>query len=137
MRFRKALRKHSDSLGGPGLDTLPLGQKRWRTCCPTGLFWIECSYLLYLLLSAEYIYDLFQRFCTQSRRRSYCHHCSYCRFSYTTSSSFILFYFILRYWGLNSGPSPRATPPALAVMGISEIGDHELFAWADFKSQSS
>jgi hypothetical protein len=49
----------------------------------------------------------------------------------------LLFYFILRYWGLNSGPSPRATPPALAVMGISEIGDHELFAWADFKSQSS
>jgi hypothetical protein len=38
----------------------------------------------------------------------------------------ILFYFILLLWcwDLNSGPSPRASPPALFVEGFFEIGSH-------------
>jgi hypothetical protein len=32
-------------------------------------------------------------------------------------------FFLLQCWGLNSGPKPRATPPALFfVLGIFEIG---------------
>jgi hypothetical protein len=38
---------------------------------------------------------------------------------------------------LNSGPTPWATPPALFVLGIFEIGSLELFAWVNFNLQSS
>jgi hypothetical protein len=39
------------------------------------------------------------------------------------------FFCFLRYWGLNSGPSPWAIPPALFVIGFFfEIGFCELFA---------
>jgi hypothetical protein len=43
----------------------------------------------------------------------------------------------LGYWGLNSGPSTWATPPALFVMGIFAIGSCELFAQAGFEPWSS
>jgi hypothetical protein len=36
--------------------------------------------------------------------------------------TFYLFYFILWYWGLNSGPTPWATPPILFLKGFFEIG---------------
>jgi hypothetical protein len=41
-------------------------------------------------------------------------------------------------WGLNSGPTPSATPPALFfVLGIFETGSQELFAQAGFKHATS
>jgi H+/Cl- antiporter ClcA len=43
----------------------------------------------------------------------------------------------LWYWGLNSGPTPWATPPALFVFSIIKIGSHELFAQAGFELWSS
>jgi hypothetical protein len=53
----------------------------------------------------------------------------------------------LWYWGLNSGPIPWATPPALFCDGFlflffffcffCEIGSHKLFAQAGFKPQFS
>jgi hypothetical protein len=43
------------------------------------------------------------------------------------------FFFLLAVLGLNSGPSPWATPPALFVMGIFEISSHKLFAQAGFE----
>jgi hypothetical protein len=39
-----------------------------------------------------------------------------------------LFFFFLRFWGLNSEPTPWATPPALFVKGFFKIGSLELFA---------
>jgi hypothetical protein len=49
-----------------------------------------------------------------------------------------LFYFIfLQYWGLNSGPTPQATPPAHFIDGFFKIGSWELFARAGFKPSSS
>jgi hypothetical protein len=47
------------------------------------------------------------------------------------------FFFFFWYWGLNSGPSPWATPPALFVMGIFETGSHKLFAQVSFEPRSS
>jgi hypothetical protein len=41
------------------------------------------------------------------------------------------------YWGLNSGPSPYATPPAPFVMNIFEIGSLELFAQVGFELRAS
>jgi hypothetical protein len=46
----------------------------------------------------------------------------------------ILFFF--RYWGLNSGPTPWATPIALFVKGFLEVESRELLPWADFKPRS-
>jgi hypothetical protein len=46
----------------------------------------------------------------------------------------------LWYWDLNSGPTPLATLPAPFCdfcFFCPEIGSHELFAWASFKSWSS
>jgi hypothetical protein len=34
------------------------------------------------------------------------------------------FFFFLRYWGLNSGPSPRAPPPVLFLWRVFEIRSH-------------
>jgi hypothetical protein len=42
----------------------------------------------------------------------------------------------LQYWGLNSGPSPWATPPALFGEEFFGIGSHELFTWAGFEPWS-
>jgi hypothetical protein len=33
----------------------------------------------------------------------------------------------LQYWGLNSGPTPWATPPVLFCDGFFKIGSRELF----------
>jgi hypothetical protein len=38
----------------------------------------------------------------------------------------------LQYWGLNSEPTPWATPPV-----FFELGSCKLFAWAGFELQSS
>jgi hypothetical protein len=47
------------------------------------------------------------------------------------------FFFSFWYRGLNTGPIPQATPPALFCDGyFFEIGSLELFSWADFKLQS-
>jgi hypothetical protein len=64
-----------------------------------------------------------------------------------TSSAQVLYYFLstpnhffffLRYLGLNSGPTPQATPPAqFFVIGFFKIGSCKLFAWAGFKLRSS
>jgi hypothetical protein len=35
---------------------------------------------------------------------------------------FLFFFFFLWYWGLNSGPSPWATLPALFLWGVFKIG---------------
>jgi hypothetical protein len=48
-----------------------------------------------------------------------------------------LFFLFSQYWGLNSGPTPLAIPPApfcfFLVKGFFfEIGSLELFAWAGF-----
>jgi hypothetical protein len=40
----------------------------------------------------------------------------------TKAWSKFAFFFFFQYWGLNSGPSPWTTLPALFVMGIFEIG---------------
>jgi hypothetical protein len=37
-------------------------------------------------------------------------------------SLFFPFFFFLRYWGLNSGPTPSATPPALFCEGFFKVG---------------
>jgi hypothetical protein len=51
---------------------------------------------------------------------------------------FIYLFIYLQYWGLNSGPSPWATPPAqIFVISIFERGSCELFAQFSFKLQSS
>jgi hypothetical protein len=47
------------------------------------------------------------------------------------------FFFFLRFWGLNSGPSPWATVPTFFVIGIFKIGSHQLFSWAGFEPWSS
>jgi hypothetical protein len=40
----------------------------------------------------------------------------------------ILFIYFLWYWGLNSGPTPWVTPPALFLWWVFfKIGSHELF----------
>jgi hypothetical protein len=50
---------------------------------------------------------------------------------------FLLLLF-LQYWGLNSGPTPWATPPALfCVMGFFEKGSCKLFVQAHFEQWSS
>jgi hypothetical protein len=46
----------------------------------------------------------------------------------------VLFIYLLWYWGLNSRPTPWASPPALSLF---EIGSYELFAQAGFEPQSS
>jgi hypothetical protein len=46
---------------------------------------------------------------------------------------YLFVYFILWYWGLNSWPTPSATPPALIVLGVFKIGSQELFAPAGFE----
>jgi hypothetical protein len=51
--------------------------------------------------------------------------------------SFKDFFFFFQYWGLNSGPSPWATPPALFLWRVFQIGFCELFPQAGFKPQSS
>jgi hypothetical protein len=43
----------------------------------------------------------------------------------------------IQFWGLNSGPTPWATPPAIFLWCDFLIGSHELFAWAGFEPQSS
>jgi hypothetical protein len=53
-----------------------------------------------------------------------------------TSSPYAIF--ILQYWGLNLGPTPWVTPPALFCEGFFfEIGSPELFVWVGFEPQSS
>jgi hypothetical protein len=48
------------------------------------------------------------------------------------------FFFFLQYWGLNSGPSPWATPSAqFFLIAFFEIGSRELFAQAGFELRSS
>jgi hypothetical protein len=49
---------------------------------------------------------------------------------------FILFFFSLQYWGMNSGPSPGATPPALFLQGdfsrwglVNYLPRHFLSGW--------
>jgi hypothetical protein len=47
-------------------------------------------------------------------------------------------YIYWQYWGLNSGPSLWATPPAkFFAIGILEIGSQELFAQDGFNLWSS
>jgi hypothetical protein len=46
------------------------------------------------------------------------------------------FFSFLWYWGLNSGPTPWATPPALFCEGFFKTGSHKLFAWAGFEPRS-
>jgi hypothetical protein len=60
-------------------------------------------------------------------------------FSYSVNGFFTVFVCLfLWYWGLNSGSSLWATPEAqFFVMGILEIGSHELFAQAGLKPWSS
>jgi hypothetical protein len=41
---------------------------------------------------------------------------------------FLFFYLFLQYWGLNSGPSPWTTPPALFCEGFFKIGSHEFLS---------
>jgi hypothetical protein len=50
-------------------------------------------------------------------------------------SMLFLFCFVLRFLGLNSGPTPWGTSPDpfFFVMGFFEIGSRELFAQAGFK----
>jgi hypothetical protein len=48
-----------------------------------------------------------------------------------------LFIYFLWYWGLNSGPIPWATPPALFVLGFFKTRSCELFARAGFEPWSS
>jgi hypothetical protein len=52
---------------------------------------------------------------------------------------FVLFLHFLWYWGLNSGPTPWATPPAhfYEFFFYFERGSHELFAWIGFELRSS
>jgi hypothetical protein len=45
--------------------------------------------------------------------------------------------YFLQCWGLNSGPVPWATSPALFCEGFFEIGSPELFAQAGFEPRSS
>jgi hypothetical protein len=47
------------------------------------------------------------------------------------------FFLFLWYWGLNSGPSPWAIPPALFLWRFFKIGSLELFSQAGFEPQSS
>jgi hypothetical protein len=50
---------------------------------------------------------------------------------------FLSFFFFFWYKGLNSGPSPLATPPTYFCEAFFEIGSCELFAWAGFELPSS
>jgi hypothetical protein len=47
------------------------------------------------------------------------------------------FFFFFWYWGLNSGPTPWTTQPALFSEGFFKIGSHELFAQAGCEPRSS
>jgi hypothetical protein len=47
------------------------------------------------------------------------------------------FWLLFVVLGLNSGPTPCGTPPALFSDGFFKIGSHKLFAQAGFESQSS
>jgi hypothetical protein len=54
----------------------------------------------------------------------------------TKSDSDRGFFFFFRYWGLNSGPRPWATPWAPFVKGFFQIGSCKLFAQAGFEPWS-
>jgi hypothetical protein len=52
-------------------------------------------------------------------------------FCYYFSLYFVIsFFFFLQYWGLNSGPTPRATPTNPFCDEFLEIGSLEEFAQA-------
>jgi hypothetical protein len=57
--------------------------------------------------------------------------------SHSTTWAMPQSFVFLRYWDLNLGPTPWATPPVLLVLGFFKIGSCELLIQAGFKPQSS